>query len=146
MLKRKSTTRGLSSKVKRKPAKKKSPVVPRKDLGMDVERWMKKLRGPTLAIVEELRALVKRAAPGASESIKWGMPVYTLNGMLCYIRPHAEYVRFGFYDQGVHLDDPAGLLEGTGINLRHTKVRSAADIHRHIFEQWVRDAVVLNGG
>lgn len=113
---------------------------------MDVDQWMKKLSGTTLALVEELRALVKRAAPGASESIKWGMPVFSLNGLLCYIRPAREYVRFGFYDQGVHLHDPAGLLEGTGVNLRHTKVRSAFDIHRNIFEQWVRDAVVLNGG
>ena len=113
---------------------------------MDVDAWVARVVPPIRALVEELRALVKRAAPGASESIKWGMPVYTLNGMLCYIKPHPEYVRFGFYDQGVHLDDPAGLLEGTGVNLRHTKVRSASDIHRNIFEQWVRDAVVLNGG
>lgn len=27
--------------------------------------------------------------------------------------------------QGAHLPDPAGLLEGTGKNMRHVKIRSA---------------------
>ena len=96
--------------------------------------------------MEELRALVMRAAPGASESIKWGMPVFSLNGLLCYLRPTSAYVRFGFYGHAIHFDDPEGVLEGTGVAMRHVKIRSAADIRPALFTQWVEDAVVLNGG
>lgn len=39
-----------------------------------------------------------------------------------YIGVHASHVNLGFY-RGASLRDPAGLLEGTGKNLRHVKVR-----------------------
>jgi hypothetical protein len=39
-----------------------------------------------------------------------------------YIMPHKKHVNLGFF-QGAHLADPDGLLEGTGKNLRHVKLR-----------------------
>jgi hypothetical protein len=40
-----------------------------------------------------------------------------------YILPHTRWVNLGFY-KGAELDDPRGLLEGTGAKMRHVKVRS----------------------
>ena len=39
-----------------------------------------------------------------------------------YIMPHKKHVNLGFF-QGAHLDDPTGMLEGTGKNLRHVKLK-----------------------
>ncbi len=40
-----------------------------------------------------------------------------------YVLPHTSWVNLGFY-QGAFLDDPEGLLEGTGKKLRHIKIKS----------------------
>jgi hypothetical protein len=42
-----------------------------------------------------------------------------------YIAVQGAHVNLGFY-HGAALDDPAGLLEGTGKRLRHIKIRDVA--------------------
>ncbi len=44
-----------------------------------------------------------------------------------YIAVQGGHVNLGFY-HGASLDDPAGLLEGTGKKLRHIKIRELADV------------------
>lgn len=41
----------------------------------------------------------------------------------CYVLPRTSWVNLGFF-KGAELPDPAGLLEGTGAQLRHVKVRT----------------------
>jgi len=75
-------------------------------------------------VVAELRKLVRTIAPNLAEEMKYGMPSYTKeNHTVVYIMPAADHVNLGFYD-GVELDDPKKLLEGTGKRLRHVKVRT----------------------
>ena len=46
-----------------------------------------------------------------------------------YILPHKRWVNLGFY-QGAELADPEALLEGTGVKMRHVKVRSVDEARR----------------
>lgn len=46
---------------------------------------------------------------------------------LWYIAPFKAHVNLGFM-RGTELNDPAGLLEGTGKRLRHVKLRSLGDV------------------
>ncbi len=46
-----------------------------------------------------------------------------------YILPYKNWVNLGFYE-GTEIDDPEGLLEGTGAKLRHVKVRSVVEAKR----------------
>jgi hypothetical protein len=49
-----------------------------------------------------------------------------------YIAPQTKYVNLGFY-QGAALQDPTGLLEGAGKNLRHVKIRSLPEVsNKHL--------------
>lgn len=116
----------------------------RADLGSDVEPLVAALPQPTRDIVNALRAIIRKAAPGATETVKWGMPVYSYQGLLCYITTRTKRVRFGFYQQGIQLTDPDGLLEGSGDNMRHTKLDSLADIRPTLFGRWVKEAVRIN--
>lgn len=115
----------------------------RQDFGMPVDQFVAALDAPMRALVESLRAIIRKAAPQAVESIKWGMPVYTLAGMLCYVQACKGYVRFGFY-QGIQLDDREKRLEGSGEGMRHVKIRSADDIRPAAFARWVKRAVAIN--
>ena len=74
-----------------------------------------------------LRAFVREHAPALEERLYMAIPSYCSDRVLLYLADHSKHVNLGFYE-GAHLPDPDGLLEGTGKNLRHVKVRSAADL------------------
>lgn len=95
-------------------------------------------------VVGELDALIRRAAPNATGSIKWAQPVYEQDGPFAYLKAFSTTVNFGFW-RGADLSDPDGLLEGTGDRMRHVKIRSAEDVDKSRFAAWVKEAVALNG-
>ena len=57
-----------------------------------------------------------------------------------YIAPQSKHVNLGFY-HGATLDDPAGLLEGTGKRLRHVKLRSVTDAEHAEVRQLLADSI-----
>jgi hypothetical protein len=94
-------------------------------------------------VVRELDALVRKAAPKATGTIKWAQPVYEQNGPFAYVKAFSSAVNFGFW-RGSDLTDPDDALEGTGDRMRHVKIRSAEDVDLARFTAWVEEAVALN--
>ena len=94
-------------------------------------------------VAGELDALVRRAAPQATGSIKWAQPVYEQDGPFAYVKAFAKAVNFGFW-RGTDLTDPDGRLEGTGDRMRHVKIRGPEDVDKARFTAWVKEAVELN--
>ncbi len=47
------------------------------------------------AILNKIRATIRKAAPGAEETIKYRMPTFTLNGNLVYFAAFKSHI--GFY-------------------------------------------------
>lgn len=81
-------------------------------------------------IVTKLRDIVLEVHPDACEVVRLGDKAATyglgpkkMSEGYVYVLPYARWVNLGFY-RGVDLNDPAGLLQGTGARLRHAKVRS----------------------
>lgn len=109
-------------KTSPKLAAEKAKHTKRADLGAAVDTYFARLGPEHKSIATRLHALVRKAAPKVTGAVKWGMPVYEHRGMLCYIRSRPAYVTLGFYQQGIELDDPKGLLTGTGQNMRHIKI------------------------
>jgi hypothetical protein len=54
-----------------------------------------------------------------------------------------KHVTFGFL-RGTSLPDPAGLLEGTGKNLRHVKVKSLDDLRNPALRKLIEAAARQN--
>jgi len=94
-------------------------------------------------IVTRVRIIVRQAAPAAKESYKWAQPVYESNGPFAYIKAFKSAVNFGFW-RGVDLDDPQGLLQGTGDKMRHVKLASVDDIDEDQLARFVQQALELN--
>lgn len=109
----------------------------------EIQAYLDALDDSQREIVLALRRIVLAAAPGAEEEIKWGRPVYSKGGMLCYVQAGRSHVTFGLA-RGAELADPDGVLEGTGKLLRHAKVRTKADIRKDLFAGWVRESAALN--
>lgn len=91
--------------------------------------------------VEALRQIVRSAAPQAKEVAYrgWRVIAYVGDSTFCYIAPLRNGANIGFH-QGVSLSDPDRLLEGTGKNLRHVKIRSPQDLRARSLKALVRQA------
>ena len=117
-------------------------VSPLKGVAVD-EFVAKKLTAGQAEIVNSLRQLIRAAAPKASESLKWGQPVYEENGPFAYIKPSKNHITFGFW-RGAELTDPNGVLEGEGDRMKHVKIASVKDIHKAELQKFVKEALKLN--
>jgi hypothetical protein len=108
-----------------------------------VDAYIAQLGGLQAEIVSSVRQIVLEAAPEAKETIKWAQPVYEINGPFAYIKAFKSAVNFGFW-RGSDLQDPGGLLQGTGEKMRHVKLTSPKDIDEKVLSDFVRQAVKLN--
>jgi len=52
-------------------------------------------------ILEELRAIIKSAAPGAEEKISYQMPTFTLKGNLVHFAAHKKHIGFYLTPSGI---------------------------------------------
>jgi hypothetical protein len=129
-----------------KPRRAPSPVAAIRDSpagsAAGVDAYIRALPDESRAIAAELRGAVVRAVPGVVERIKWNVPVFELETPVCYLWAHPRHVRLGFY-RGTELADPRGLLQGTGVRLRHVKVGLDAPVPRAQLEELVRQAADL---
>lgn len=99
-----------------------------------------------VAWVRELRALMLRAAPGASERgiPGWRIVAYEAPRIFAYLVPLADSVALGF-NRGAELADPEGTLErvGKASGARRYVIRDEADWKPRVIERFVREAFVL---
>lgn len=111
--------------------------------GLTVDEYIGRLDGWRREAAIRLREIVRGAAPGAVESIKWGQPVYESDGPFCYIRAFPSSINLGFWrgKSLAHLDDA---IVGGGEKMGHFRIRSAADIRPKAFARVIREAVQLN--
>ena len=114
---------------------------PRADLGAPVDPFFAKRSGPLRQILDELRALVEREVPGATASLKWGMPFYTLGGRpVCALAAFKAHVNLILAGPSGTFADPDGVLEGDGKTGRHLKLRTVDDLPREAVRGWLRAA------
>jgi len=97
-------------------------------------KWKKKspyLRDQNPALRKVVRALssyVRKLVPGTEQTVNaWGIPTFEAPDPFCFYMAGKNHVTFGFH-YGTSLADPEKLLEGTGKNLRHVKLRGAEDL------------------
>lgn len=108
-----------------------------------VDEYVAGLEDWKAEIVEGVRKVILKAAPEATEVVKWAQPVYESNGPFAYIKAFKNYVNFGFW-RGIDIPDPEGILEGTGEKMRHVKLSGISDIREELFEDFVKEAIRLN--
>lgn len=114
----------------------------RADFGHQADEYFAALDEGLRPLALALRSLIRETIPQATEMIKWGMPVYLTDSPMwvCSIRAGSGYVALQFGEIGTSLEDPGGLLEGTGVKLRHVKIRTEDDIQPELFASWIRHA------
>jgi hypothetical protein len=86
---------------------------------------------------------MRGCGPDIRELMHDGHPTACVeDAAFCYVDAFTAHVNVGFF-QGASLDDPAGLLEGTGKRMRHVKLRWAEPVNdaalRALIETAYRD-------
>ena len=86
------------------------------------------------ALAKQARALILEVMPGVIESVwdhqgtcSYGTGPKKMSEHFCWFTFAKEHLSFGFY-YGAELDDPEGMLEGTGKRMRHVKIRAPEDL------------------
>jgi hypothetical protein len=137
--KKRPAAKTASAKTSKTTTPKVSPLK-----GTNVDDWAKKLTGWQADALKVLRALVTRHAPDSTLVMKWGQPVWEQNGPFAWLKPAAKHVSFGFW-RGAEMNDPEGHLEGDGDRMRHLKVTSPSELKALPIEEFVKQAIELNG-
>lgn len=111
--------------------------------GMAIDDWITTYaKGWQADVVARVIATVKKAAPGASASIKWRMPVFEQDGPFLFLRTAKAHVSVGFW-RGAELETQLNGLERGG-RMAHVKIRSLQDLDARALTAAVKEAVRLN--
>lgn len=122
---------------KQAAVKKKGPMTPL------IDDYAKGLTGWKKDVAKELRQVILAASRELTEEVKWGWPCYTADGKcVCGFMDMKTSVNFVLY-VGAELDDPDGLIEGTGKLMRHVKLRGVEDIRKPAFMKFIKESIRL---
>ncbi len=131
----------MASPAKKPAAKKPAAKKPAKH--ETIAGYVASLTDWQAEVVSQLCALVEKAAPAATGSIKWAQPVFEDHGPFCYVRAFTSHVNFGFW-RGADLVDPKGRLHSGGKKMAHIKLTGPQDLDAAAFTKLVKAAVKLN--
>lgn len=94
----------------------------------DVDSWLQAQSNPLGAIARTWFARLRECGPDVRELMHDGHATACVaDAAFAYVNCFTAHVNVGFF-RGAHLPDPHGLLEGTGKNMRHVKLKPAEEI------------------
>jgi hypothetical protein len=96
-------------------------------------------------MLSRLRALIKQAGPKVVEEWKWGIPVWSHDGLICTGETYKNVVKMTFA-KGASLDDPSGLFNSSleGRARRAIDFREGDKVNEKALKTLIRAAVALN--
>ena len=100
---------------------------------MEIEEFIDAYPSGVARLGHETREFIKKAVPDASETlhIGWRVISYGHEKKFCAIAPHGKWVNLQFH-HGANLEDPNGLLEGSGKSMRHVRIESGKDLDKKL--------------
>jgi hypothetical protein len=109
----------------------------------DADAWFKGVPVEQQVVLRALRELVMSLGSGVVEEIKWSRPCYsTSRGLFCYLHSTKGHATLGF-QRGAELKDPEHLLEGTGKDMRHVKIKGESMSNKKALLALLKQAVAL---
>jgi hypothetical protein len=110
-----------------------------------IEARIKELGDWRGEMLSRLRRLVKDADPEIVEEWKWGIPVWSHDGIVCTGEVYKNAVKTTFA-KGASVDDPAGLFNSSleGNTRRAIDFNEGAEIDEEALKELIGAAVTLN--
>lgn len=87
-------------------------------------------------IMEIVRSLIHKSVGAVTEEFKWSRPIFKSSKDFAYLQANKNHVNVGFSRNIERINDPNGVLEGSGKTMRHVKIRSVSDIDTTLLSEW----------
>ena len=98
------------------------------DLDSRIDEWLSGDPAELFAIARRWYALIRRCGEDVTETLHDGCPTACIgNAAFAYVNVFKNHVAVGFFT-GASLNDPEGILEGSGKRMRHVKVKAGEDV------------------
>lgn len=111
---------------------------------MDVDEFIKaKVLPEFWPVVAEIRSMMHLYAPGAKESIAYGIPAYKANKIFAVISPTKKDITLSF-THGTEFNDKYGLLKGVGKVSRHVKFKKVENINEPALRDYIAQALKID--
>ena len=93
-----------------------------------IDSWMEEHSDELGAIAQHWFSVMRECGDDVRELLHDGHPTAcVIDGAFAYVNAFRDHVNVGFF-RGAELEDPAGLLEGSGKYMRHVKLRPGCDV------------------
>jgi hypothetical protein len=112
-----------------------------------VAEYVKRVPASLRPTLQAGRRTIKALAPKGTKETAWRTwPIrYSVEGVyVCGIGNYPRWVSVYFF-RGAELDDPDGILEGSGKGMRHVKLREPNDADRPALRRLIRQAFKIGG-
>ena len=112
-----------------------------------VSEYVRRVPAPLRPTLQAGRRAIKALAPTGTRETAWqSWPIrYSVDDLyVCGIGNYPRWVSVYFF-RGAELDDPDGILEGSGKAMRHVKLREPSDAERPALKRMIRQAFRLGG-
>ena len=93
-------------------------------------------------ILKHLRKLVHKADPGIQETVKWGMPSFVDEGIVCQMAAFKQHAAFGFWKGKLILDSRGRRVDAMGSFGRITTLKDLPSDAKLL--GYIKKAVKLN--
>ena len=105
-----------------------------------VESWIFEHSGELGAIAQRWFEAMRNCGNDVRETLHDGQPTACVGkAAFAYVDAYTAHVSVGFF-LGAHLDDPEGILEGTGKFMRHTKLRPGQEVNEVALQSLIKTA------
>ncbi len=94
-------------------------------------------------IVQLIRAVMREAAPQATELISYGIPAYKCRRILAVISPTKKGITFAF-SRGAEFEDKYGLLEGVGKVSKNVRFTNVEEVNKPALRYYIRQALAFD--
>ncbi len=110
-----------------------------------IDQHLEALGGWRGELLGQMRALILAADPKMIEEWKWGIPVWSHDGIVCTGESYKKAVKLTFA-KGAHLADPSELFNSSleGKTRRAIDLPEGSKINAAAFKKLVKAAVALN--
>lgn len=107
-----------------------------------VDRWMHEHSGELGDIAKRWFDVMRNCGDDVQELLHDGHPTACVGeAAFGYVNAFRDHVNVGFF-RGAEIDDPAGLLEGTGKRMRHVKLRPEQNINESALTKLIEIAYI----
>ena len=107
-----------------------------------VDRWMREHSGELGDIARRWFDVMRNCGDDVRELLHDGHPTACVGeAAFGYVNAFRDHVNVGFF-RGAEIDDPAGLLEGTGKRMRHVKLRPVHNIDERALTKLIETAYI----